>query len=218
MELDKEIPPEPMPQKWYHVIGYFTFDWEQFTRFFRTNIAHAFGNPNVDFFFWCPLLSKENIKTKRLFAWARFLLIGHAVLAALFIYFELYILIFTVTFGYFFATFLVHGCEVQQHSGLGRNVPDWRVVAYTADFGPIMSYLYWNMNYHIEHHMYASVPFYNLPKLNRVMKADLPYPLKGYWRGLAHVLRMKRRQKADPDYRFMPGFPATGAPPKRATG
>ncbi len=216
MELDKEIPPEPISFKWYHVIGWFTFDWEMFTRFFRTNIGHAFGNTNVDFFFWCPLLSKDNIKTKKLISWARFLLITHILMAAAFIYFELYILIFTVTFGYFFATFLVHGCEVQQHAGLGRNVPDWRVVAYTADFGPVMSYLYWNMNYHIEHHMYASVPFYNLPKLNRVMKDDLPNPLKGYWRGLAHVLRMRRRQKNDPDYRFMPEFPETASPPKLA--
>ena len=216
LEFDREIPPEPMPQKWYQVIGWFTFDWEQFVRFFRTNIAHAFGNTDVDFFFWCPLLSRDNIKTKKLVSWARFLLIGHAILAALFIYFELYILIFTVTFGYFFGTFLVHGCEIQQHSGLGRNVPDWRVVAYTADFGPVMSFLYWNMNYHAEHHMYAGVPFYNLPRLHRALKHDLPVPLAGYWRGLLHVIRMKRRQAADPDYRFMPSFPATANPPRLA--
>jgi fatty acid desaturase len=214
--LDKEIPPEPISFTWPQVIGWFLFDWAQFKNIMWTNLNHAFGNTDVDFFFWCPLLSKENLKTKKLISWARFMFIGHAILLGLFIYFELWILIFTVNFGYFFATFLVHGCELQQHAGLGQNIPDWRVIAYTADFGPVMSFLYWNMNYHAEHHMYAAVPFYNLPKLHRELQWDMPKPIRGYWRGLLHVLRMKRRQKHDPDYRYMPEFPETAHPPKLA--
>ncbi|MFP4377114.1 MAG: fatty acid desaturase [Spirochaetales bacterium] len=216
MELDKEIQPEPIGFKKSHVIGWFLFDWAHFKKIMWTNLNHAFGNTDVDFFFWCPLLSKENIKTKKLISWARFLFIGHGILLALFIVFELWILIPTFTFGYFFATFLVHGCEVQQHAGLSRDVPDWRVIAYTAKFGPIMSFLYWNMNYHAEHHMYASVPFYNLPKLHKVLEPDLPKPITGYARGLIHVLRCKKQQNADPDYRFMPEFPETANPPKMA--
>ena len=215
-ELDREIKPEPIGITKWHVIGWFTFDWAQFKKFIWTNFQHAIGNTDVDFFFWCPLLSRENIKTKKLIAWARFLFIGHIALIAVFVYFELWILIYTVSFGYFFATFPVHGCGIQQHSGLARNVPDWRVIAYTADFGPIMSYLYWNMNYHAEHHMYASVPFYNLPKLHKVLEPDLPIPIHGYLRGLIHVLRTKRLQNADPEYRYMPEFPPTAHPPKLA--
>ena len=216
MEQDKEILPEPVPFTTPQVIGWFLFDWAHFKNIMGTNLQHALGNTDADFFFWCPLLSKDNIKTKKLISWARFLFVGHGILLALFIYFQLWILIPTVTFGYFFGTFLVHGCEVQQHVGLARNVPDWRVVAYTADFGPIMSYLYWNMNYHAEHHMYASVPFYNLPKLNKAIKHDLPKPLKGYWRGLFHCLRIRRQQAKDSQLRFMPEFPETAAPPKLA--
>ena len=216
MEEDKEIQPEPMPITKLQVVGWFTFDWMHFKNIMGTNLAHAFGNTDVDFFFWCPLLSKEDIKTKKLISWARTLFIGHIILAALFVYFELYILIYTVTFGYFFATWLVHGCELQQHLGLSRNVPDWRLIAYTADFGPVMSFLYWNMNYHAEHHMYAGVPFYNLPKLHRALEHDFPKPIKGYWRGLFHVIRVRRRQRQDPDYRYMPEFPQTANPPKLA--
>ena len=216
MELDKEIKPEPIGFTKANVISWFLFDYGLFKKIMWTDLNHALGNTDVDFFFWCPLLRKEDIKTKKLVGWARFLFLGHGVLLALFIVFELWILIPTVTFGYFFATFLVHGCEVQQHSGLGRNVPDWRVIAYTADFGPVMSFLYWNMNYHAEHHMYASVPFYNLPKLHKALQADLPRPLKGYLRGLLHVIRVKKRQNEDPDYRYMPEFPETANPPKLA--
>jgi fatty acid desaturase len=128
----------------------------------------------------------------------------------------MWILIYTVNFGYFFATFLVHGCEIQQHSGLSHNVPDWRLNAYTVKFGPVMRFLYWNMNYHVEHHMYAAVPFYNLPKLSEALAADLAKPLKGYFGGLAHVIRLKKRQKSDPDYRYVPEFPDTAARPKTA--
>jgi len=214
MDVDKEIKPEPMPFTLPQVLGWFTFDWAQFKRMIWTNLNHAFGNTEVDFFFWCPLLRKEDIKTKKLIGWARLLFIGHLVLLGLFVYFELWILILTVNFGYFFASFLVHGCEIQQHSGLSRNIPDWRVIAYTADFGPVMSFLYWNMNYHAEHHMYAAVPFYNLPKLHEEVEADFPKPIKGYLRGLVHVVRLKHRQKKDPAYRYMPEFPDSATPPK----
>ena len=216
MELDKEIKPEPIALTTPQLAGWFLFDWTNFYRIMRANVAHALGNTDVDFFFWCPLLSKENIKTKNLIRWARTLFAGHLLLIAVFVSFKLWILIYTVSFGYFFASFLVHGCEVQQHAGLGRNVPDWRVIAYTADFGPVMSFLYWNMSYHAEHHMYAAVPCYNLPRLHAALAWDLPKPIRGYWRGLAHVLAVRRRQKADPDYRFMPEFPPTAHRPKLA--
>ena len=31
-------------------------------------------------------------------------------------------------------------------------------------------FFYWNMNYHVEHHMYAAVPYYNLPKLRKAIR------------------------------------------------
>jgi fatty acid desaturase len=216
MELDKEIKPEPMRLTTPLLIGWLFFDWANFWRLMRANVAHAFGNTDVDFFFWCPLLTKDNIKTKNLVRWARTLFVGHLLLAALFACFELWILIYTVSFGYFFASFLVHGCEVQQHNGLSRNVPDWRVVAYTAEFGPVMSFLYWNMNFHAEHHMYAAVPFYNLPRLHEELKWDFPRPIRGYWRGLTHVFAVRRRQKADPAYRYVPEFAPTAHQPRLA--
>lgn len=214
--LDLEIMPEPMGFTKLQVLGWLTFDWAFFKKIVGTDIAHALGNTNVDFYFWCPLFSRDSLDARKLIAWARIVVIGHLVLAAAFIFFKLWILLYTVTFGYFFAQFLIHGCEIQQHAGLGRNVPDWRVIAYTAQFGPIMSFLYWNMNYHAEHHMYAAVPFYNLPKLHKALKDDMPYPLRGYLRGILHVIRVKRRQRQDAEYRFMPEFPPTAHAPKLA--
>lgn len=215
-DLDKEVPPNQTDFRWYHILSWFTFDYKLFKQMIWTNVQHALGNTDVDFFWWCPLLSKENIKTKKLIGWARTMILGHVLIFAIFAYFRLWVLIYCVNFGTFFATFLLNGCRLQQHAGLTRNVPDWRVVAYSAKFGPLMSYLYWNMNYHAEHHMYAAVPFYNLPRLHKALENDLPEPINGYWRGVLHVLRVRHRQKSDPDYRFMPRFPETAAPPKLA--
>ena len=129
----------------------------------------------------------------------------------------MWILIPTVSFGYFIATFLARGTGIQQHLGLRPNVPDWRVCARTVKFGPVTGYLYWWMNYHIEHHTYAAVPFFNLRKLHQAMAFDTPVPQKGYWRGVARILSIQRRQRQDPGYTHMPEFPATAAPPRLST-
>ena len=54
------------------------------------------------------------------------------------------------------------------------------VIAYTADFGPVMRFLYWNMNYHAEHHIAPSVPFHALPALHARLRAHLYVETKGY--------------------------------------
>ncbi|HEC60975.1 MAG TPA: hypothetical protein ENI27_01840, partial [bacterium] len=79
---------------------------------------------------------------------------------------------------------------------------------------PLTAYLYWQMNFHIEHHMWAAVPFFNLPKLHRAMAFDIPTPLKGYLRGIKLLLTIQKQQHVDPDYCFMPHFPSTSVPPK----
>jgi fatty acid desaturase len=77
-----------------------------------------------------------------------------------------------------------------------------------------MSFLYWNMNYHVEHHMYAGVPFYNLPRFHSVLEHDLPKQIDSYLSGIKHVLSVQQKQRSNPDYRFMPEFPDTANPPK----
>jgi fatty acid desaturase len=88
------------------------------------------------------------------------------------------------------------------------------VIAYTADCGPAMSFLYWNMNYHAEHHMYAAVPFYNLPEFHRVVRHDMAVPQRSFSAALRLLGQIKRKQREDPRYLHVPEFPATAAPPK----
>ena len=50
------------------------------------------------------------------------------------------------------------------------------------------------MNYHIEHHMFPLVPYYNLPKLHAEIKHDLPEPSPSIWAAYAELLPVLRRQ------------------------
>ncbi|MCY4130160.1 MAG: fatty acid desaturase [Gammaproteobacteria bacterium] len=73
-------------------------------------------------------------------------------------------------------------------------------------------YHFWNMQYHLEHHMYPAVPFFNLPKLRRAIEHDLPpapHGLRNTWR---EMLALRRRFLADPNFTYMPVFPAHSQP------
>ena len=68
-----------------------------------------------------------------------------------------------------------------QHTGLVYSVPDFRMCCRTMYINPFRRFLYWNMNSHIEHHMYAAVPCHRLADLREVIKDDLPEAAVGLW-------------------------------------
>ena len=63
------------------------------------------------------------------------------------------------------------------------------------------------MNWHLEHHMYAAVPCYNLEKLHRSVSHDMPEirTLIGAWREMRETWK---RQRKDPDYAYDTPVPA----------
>ena len=95
------------------------------------------------------------------------------------------------------------------HGGLRSNVADFRKCVRTITLNPIAEFLYWRMNWHLEHHMYAAVPCYNLKKLHKLVAHDMPEPrtMLGAWREMAEV---RRRQKEDPTYEFDTPVPTPG--------
>ena len=72
---------------------------------------------------------------------------------------------------------MVYG--MPQHAGLAEDVLDHRLNTRTVYLNPINRFLYWNMGYHIEHHMFPMVPYHNLGKLHALMKDDCPPPYHG---------------------------------------
>lgn len=63
-----------------------------------------------------------------------------------------------------------------QHFGLPEDIKDHRYTTRSVRLNPIFSFLYWHMEYHVEHHMFPSVPSWNLPKLQNLIKDQLPKP------------------------------------------
>ena len=99
-----------------------------------------------------------------------------------------------------------------QHTGMADNVIDHRLNTRTVYMNPISRFIYWNMNYHVEHHMFPMVPYHALPKLHETIKADMPEPNKGFVDGLSEVVAALKRQLSDPEYRIEKSLPPTAKP------
>jgi fatty acid desaturase len=162
-DLEVVIPYKVTALDW---LSYATIDVAWVKRTLLTTLRHAFGMVRGE---WEERLFPESaVKARReLFGWARFVLIGHLILAGVFIYFDLWILIVLFTFGSMYATCLAWLTSHPQHLGMKPSVPDFRLSTRSVKVHPFVAFLHWNMDYHLEHHMYASVPFYNLPALNK---------------------------------------------------
>jgi fatty acid desaturase len=154
------------------------------------------------------LFPPENaVGRRRLFMWARFLLVGHALLVAVSLYFKFWLLPVLITLAPFYGGWLNWLLNNTQHVGLQDNVSDFRLCTRTILLNPFLRFLYWHMNYHIEHHMYAAVPCYHLGKLHRVIAADLPSSPSGVVATWKEVSAILRKQKVDPTYQYVAELP-----------
>lgn len=139
--------------------------------------------------------------------WARTLLLGHGLLACLFVVTGHWFLIFIFNFGTFYCTWLAYLCGIAQHFGMQPEVDDFRYSTRTFTIGWPVSFLYWNMQYHVEHHMYSAVPFYNLPRLRQALGEELPVAPHGVVATFKELWEIHRRSRTDPDYQFVPRLP-----------
>ena len=95
-----------------------------------------------------------------------------------------------------------------QHAGLAENVLDHRLNSRTLRMDPVNRFLYWNMNYHIEHHMFPLVPYHNLPKLHEIVKGDMPAVYPGLRATYREIIPAVWRQSKDPGYYIKRKLPA----------
>ncbi len=147
-------------------------------------------------------------RKRSLIRWARLLLIGHVTLVAVSFYLGLWMVPVLTTFGIFYGQWLRFLCNHTQHAGLTDQVPDFRLCTRTVLLNPLVRFLYWHMNYHIEHHMYPAVPCYNLGRLHAAIRAELPECPLGLVAAWRQIIATVRRQKRDPHYHFVPVLPA----------
>ena len=100
----------------------------------------------------------------------------------------------------FYGAWLMVVYGYTQHAGLAENVLDHRLNTRTVYMNAINRYLYWNMGYHLEHHMFPLVPYHALSRLHELIKADSPPPYNGLVEAYREIIPTVLRQAKDPGY------------------
>ena len=144
---------------------------------------------------------------RALFNWARFHLVGQALIVVVSLYFGLWLVPLLVTLAPFYGGGLQWLCNNTQHTGLQDEVPDYRLCCRTILLNPFLRFIYWHMNYHTEHHMYAAVPCYNLAKLHAQVAPDLPHCPSGLVESWREIVAILKKQKIDPGYQYVAELP-----------
>ena len=109
----------------------------------------------------------------------------------------------------------IYGCwhmvlmGLMQHGGMAEDVLDHRLNSRTVLINPVSRWLYWNMNYHVEHHMFPMVPYHALPALHARIKGDLPAPDRSIVAAYRAMIGALLRQQREPGYAIRPVLPAT---------
>ena len=163
------------------------------------------GNPWI-----ASLFPETDPERRRAYVnWERAVLIGHLLIAGVSLASGYWIVLLVITFPKTFGAWLQFLCNAAQHVGLQDNVPDFRLCSRTIYLNPILQFLYWHMNYHIEHHMYAAVPCYKLGRLHRLIKHEMPYSPRGLYETWKHIAKILDRQENDADYQYVAELPAS---------
>jgi fatty acid desaturase len=103
-------------------------------------------------------------------------------------------------------------CGLLQHGGLADDVTDHRLNSRTVLMNPVSRFIYWNMNYHVEHHMFPMVPYHALPKLHETIKHDLPRPNPSIIHAYREMIPAFLRQLRYEDHFLKRELPPTAKP------
>lgn len=127
----------------------------------------------------------------RLCAGARVVLGSHLALLALFALTGAYWMILIVTLAPFCLTFFNRTLAAAQHFGLEGAGREYARSCRTVLLDPVTGFFYADMNFHVEHHYYPSVPHYNLRCLHGLLagRIEFPHLTRGYAGALRELAR-----------------------------
>ncbi len=137
---------------------------------------------------------------KKIFTEARIYLLIYVLVIALAIFSRSILPLLFVGIPTIVGTWLLVLYGLTQHAGLQENVLDHRLNSRTVLMNRIHRYLYWNMNYHVEHHMFPLVPYHALPRLHELIKHDCPEPYHSIAQVYREMIPALLRQRKDPYY------------------
>ena len=180
-------------------------------KYFRSVILHSCGLINAQETSFIPASEHPKVVFR-----ARIYLLIYAAVIATACYQHSLLPLMYVGLPNFYGAWLMPIYGDTQHAGLPENVLDHRLNCRTVYMNPINRFLYWNMNYHVEHHMFPLVPYHALPKLHQLVKADMPPPYLSLWQAWRELVPAVLRQVKDPTYFVTRKLPPPTSPRKAA--
>ena len=109
----------------------------------------------------------------------------------------------------FYGNTILMICAMTQHAGLADNVKDHRKSTRTVILNPFFSFLYSNMEYHIEHHIFPKIPCHNLKAFHQLVKDQMPYPKRGVIDAYKSIIPAIFKQAKDKNYFIDVEMPST---------
>lgn len=174
----------------------------------RTALGKSSGHTDIPSQEWLKTLHEDQPRSFQLSVrWSRVLLTFHSGVLLLSILTGWWVLPLLVTVPSYIANIGSYLLGTTQHCGLKENTSDFRLNTRSIRITPFLEFLYWHMNWHTEHHMYAAVPCYNLKTLAKELQSDMPEPrsLLGAWTEMRSIWK---QQMSNPDYEFTVSLPA----------
>ncbi len=178
------------------------FNLKVYPKYFKQILLHSIGRMAPEEKVYIPPAAFGGVYLR-----ARIYVLIYAIAVGLSIYTRSILPVLFVGLPNLFGTWLLVVYGLTQHAGLAENVLDHRLNCRTMYVNRVHGYLYWNMNYHMEHHMFPLVPYHALPALHAVVKNDCPEPspsLLAAWREMIPAIA---RQIKDPGYHIKRRLP-----------
>jgi len=171
------------------------FNLNVYPKYFKRLILHSLGRMEEDEQQFIPETEFPKVHRR-----ARVHLAVYLVVIAVSIATSSILPLLLVGLANLFGSWLMVVYGLTQHAGLAENVLDHRLNCRTVYMNPVHRFLYWNMNYHVEHHMFPLVPYHALPALHEAVKDDMPEPYPSLFNAWREILPAVLRQVKDPAY------------------
>jgi Na(+)-translocating NADH:ubiquinone oxidoreductase F subunit len=179
---------------------------------FRRLLIHASGRIEKEVATYLPKSEYKTVILK-----ARIYVMIYLSVIALSIVYSSILPILLIGVSTFVGSWLMPIYGLTQHAGLAENVLDHRLNCRTVYMNRIHRFLYWNMNYHVEHHMFPLVPYHALPKLHELIKNDCPPAYPGIVNAFREIIPAVVKQSKDPSYFVERKLPSTSNQKVRQT-
>jgi Na+-transporting NADH:ubiquinone oxidoreductase subunit F len=170
-------------------------NFQAFRRYVKNIWLHSTGRLNPEEATFIPVSEKSKV-----FLRARIYAAIYLMMFGLCIYYHTWLPFVFILGPNLYGAWLMPIYGWTQHAGLAENVLDHRLNCRTIRMDFINRFLYWNMNYHTEHHMFPLVPYHQLPKLHELIKHDLPEVYPGIIAAYREIIPTVLRQVKDPGY------------------